>query len=54
MERVHVLIEAGARTRLEALAAREDRPMSYIIRQAIREYLERQERLPGNGKGEGN
>mgnify|MGYP001587507711 CR=1 FL=1 len=44
MQQIAIHIERDLTARIDALAARRERPRVYIIRQACREYLNRYER----------
>lgn len=39
-----IRLDSQTRARLEAIAQRDDRSLAYVIKKAIAEYLERQER----------
>ena len=39
-----IRLDAETRDRLQAIADRDDRSLAYVIKKAIAEYLERQER----------
>lgn len=39
-----IRLDTQTRARLEAIAQRDDRSLAYVIKKAIAEYLERQER----------
>jgi predicted transcriptional regulator len=43
-EAIRVRLTVEQRNQLELLAARFDRPLGYVIRRAIREFLEREEK----------
>lgn len=42
-------LDADRRTKLEEIARRKDRDLSYVIRKAIDEYIERHENDPDGG-----
>jgi predicted transcriptional regulator len=42
-------LDAAQRGKLEELAQRKDRDLSYVIRKAIDEYIERHEHDPNGG-----
>lgn len=39
-----IRLDTGTRARLRAIAKRDDRSLAYVIKKAIAEYLEREER----------
>jgi predicted transcriptional regulator len=41
--------DADQRSKLEEIARRKDRDLSYVIRKAIDEYIERHQNDPGDG-----
>ena len=42
-------LDADQRTKLEEIARRKDRDLSYVIRKAIDEYIERHQHEPNGG-----
>jgi predicted transcriptional regulator len=48
MHSTSIRLDPDTRARLAAVAEREDRSLAYVIKRAIAEYLDRQEREEGS------
>ena len=44
---IHIKLDIETRQVLEAIALREDRPLSWVVRRILSDYAERVDRTPG-------